>query len=56
MFASPTTRAAGGLDFSAIGGKNKGTAVPQSLRYRSGAQHPICNQTTTWLKKYPIKC
>jgi hypothetical protein len=25
---SPTTRRAGGLDFSAIGGKNKGTAVP----------------------------
>jgi len=24
----PTTRAAGGLDFTAIGGKNKGTAVP----------------------------
>ncbi len=25
---SPTTRGAGGLDFTAIGGKNKGTAVP----------------------------
>jgi len=29
---SPTTRIAGGLDFTAIGGKRQGREVPQSLK------------------------
>ena len=32
---STTTRKAGGLDFTAIGGKRQGREVPQSLRVES---------------------
>ena len=38
---STTTRKAGGLDFTAIGGKRQGREVPQSLRVEPGAQHPV---------------
>jgi heavy metal translocating P-type ATPase len=38
---STTTRTAGGLDFSAIGGKIQGREVPQSLRVEPGAKHPV---------------
>ena len=40
-FESTTTRTAGGLDFSAIGGKRQGREVPQSLRVKPGAKHPV---------------
>jgi len=36
-----TTRAAGGLDFSARGAKRQGREVPQSLRVEPGAKHPV---------------
>jgi len=32
MLGSTTTRLAGGLDFTAIGGKRQGSEVPQSLK------------------------
>ena len=32
MLGSTTTRLAGGLDFTAIGGKRQGSEAPQSLR------------------------
>ena len=38
---STTTRKAGGLDFTAIGGKRQGREVPQSLRVEPGAKHPV---------------
>jgi len=38
---STTTRKAGGLDFTAIGGKRQGREVPQSLRVEPGASHPV---------------
>jgi hypothetical protein len=38
---STTTRKAGGLDFTAIGGKRQGHEVPQSLRVEPGAKHPV---------------
>ncbi len=38
---STTTRTAGGLDFSAIGGKIQGREVPQSWRVEPGAKHPV---------------
>jgi len=38
---STTTRTAGGLDFTAIGGKRQGREVPQSLRVEPGAKHPV---------------
>ena len=38
---STTTRTAGGLDFTAIGGKRQGHGVPQSLRVESGTRHPV---------------
>jgi len=38
---STTTRTAGGLDFTAIGGKRHGREVPQSLRVKPGARHPV---------------
>ena len=38
---STTTRKAGGLDFTAIGGKRLGREVPQSLRAEPGAEHPV---------------
>ncbi|MGD8883735.1 MAG: hypothetical protein PVI82_17685, partial [Desulfobacterales bacterium] len=36
-----TTRIAGGLDFTAIGGKRQGHEVPPSLRVEPGAKHPV---------------
>jgi len=36
-----TTRRAGGLDFTAKGGKRQGRAVPQSLRVKPDAKHPV---------------
>ncbi|MBW2412322.1 MAG: hypothetical protein JRF72_21185 [Deltaproteobacteria bacterium] len=36
-FESTTTRKAGGLDFTAVGGKRQGREVPQSLRVEPGA-------------------
>jgi len=38
---STTTRTAGGLDFTAKGGKRQGREVPQSLRVEPGAKHPV---------------
>ena len=38
---STTTRTAGGLDFSATGGKRQGRKVSQSLRVAPGAKHPV---------------
>jgi len=38
---STTTRTAGGLDFTAIGGKRQGREVPQSLRVEPDAKHPV---------------
>jgi hypothetical protein len=38
---STTTRAAGGLDFTARGGKRQGREVPQSLRVEPGAKRPV---------------
>jgi len=38
---STTTRTAGGLDFTAIGGKRQGREVPQSLWVEPGAKHPV---------------
>jgi hypothetical protein len=38
---STTTRKAGGLDFTAIGGKRQGHEVPQSLRVEPGAKNPV---------------
>jgi hypothetical protein len=38
---STTTRKAGGLDFTAIGGKRQGREVPQSLRVEPVAKHPV---------------
>ena len=38
---STTTRTAGGLAFTAIGGKSQGREVPQSLRVEPGASHPV---------------
>ena len=38
---STTTRKAGGLDFTAIGGKRQGREAPQSLRVEPGAKHPV---------------
>jgi hypothetical protein len=40
-YGSTTTRKAGGLDFTAIGGKRQGQEVPQSLRVEPGAKHPV---------------
>jgi hypothetical protein len=37
---STTTRTAGGLDFTVIGGKRQGHEVLQSLRVEPGAKHP----------------
>jgi hypothetical protein len=36
-----TTRTAGGLDFTATGGKRQGREVPQSLWVEPGAKHPV---------------
>ena len=38
---STATRTAGGLDFTAIGGKRQGREVPQSMRVEPGAKHPV---------------
>jgi len=38
---STTTRTAGGLDFTATGGKRQGHEVPQSMRVEPGAKHPV---------------
>jgi len=40
-FESTTTRKAGGLDFTATGGKRQGREVPRSLRVEPGAKHPV---------------
>ena len=43
-YGSTTTRKAGGLDFTAIGGKRQGQEVPQSLKTNAvepGAKHPV---------------
>jgi len=41
VFEPTTPRKAGGLDFTAIGGKRQGREVPQSLRVEPGAKHPV---------------
>jgi hypothetical protein len=41
FFESTTTRIAGGLDFTAIGGKRQGREVPPSLQVKPGAKHPV---------------
>jgi copper chaperone CopZ len=54
---STTTRKAGGLDFTAKGGKIQGSEVPQSLRVEPGAKHLVwktqlnkecCSQPFNW--------
>jgi hypothetical protein len=44
---STTTRTAGGLDLTAIGGKRQGREVPQSLRVKPGAKHPVWKTQST---------
>jgi len=44
---STITRTAGGLDFTAIGGKRQGRKVPRSLRVKPGAKHPVWKTQTT---------
>jgi hypothetical protein len=39
------------LDFTAIGGKRQGREVPQSLRVKSGAKHPVWK--TQWIRMLP---
>ena len=42
MDRAPTnTRTAGGLDFTARGGKRQGREVPRSLRVKPGAKPPV---------------
>jgi hypothetical protein len=38
---STTTRTAGDLDFTAIGGKRQGREGPQWLRVKPGSKHPV---------------
>jgi hypothetical protein len=38
---STITRTAGGLDFSAMGGKRQGRVMPQLLRVKPGAKHAV---------------
>ncbi|MGD8942929.1 MAG: hypothetical protein PVJ37_06675 [Desulfobacterales bacterium] len=38
---STTIRPAGGLDFTAEGGKRQGREVPPSLRVKPGVKHPV---------------
>ena len=65
LFESKTTRIAGGLDFTVIGGKRQGAEVPQSLETtrRNRVQSPAVagfgkpNQTNPNLRRtsnYPI--
>jgi hypothetical protein len=43
-------RSRDGLDFTAIGGKRQGHEVPQSLRVKPGAKHPVWKtQSIVWL-------
>ena len=47
---STTTRTAGGLDFPAKRGKRQGREVPQSLRVKPGAKHPVWKtQLSSWV-------
>jgi hypothetical protein len=48
---STTTRIAGGLAFTAIGGKRQGRKVPQSLRVKPGAKHPVWKTQSTLFYK-----
>ena len=48
QFESTTTRKAGGLDFTAIGGKKQGREAPQSLRVEPGAKYPV------WKTQLPV--
>jgi len=48
---STTTRKAGGLDFTAIGGKRQGREVPQSLRAEAGAEHPVWKAQSSGLSR-----
>ena len=41
LFEITTTRTAGGLDFTAIGGKRQGREAPQLMRVEPGAKHPV---------------
>ena len=43
---STTTREAGGLDFTATGGKRQGREATQSLRVEPGAKHPVWKAQT----------
>ena len=43
---STTTRKAGGVDFIAVGDKRQGREVPQSLRVKPGAKHPVWKTQT----------
>ncbi len=47
---STTIRTAGGLDFTAIGGKRQGREVPQSLRVEPGAMHPVWKTQSATIK------
>jgi hypothetical protein len=40
-FGAKTTRRAGGLDLTAIGGKIQGLKAPQSLLVKPGTKHPV---------------
>jgi hypothetical protein len=50
---STTTRTAGGLDFTAIGGKRQGREVPQSLRAEPGVKHPVWKAQSTIRQNHP---
>jgi len=50
---STTTRKAGGLDFIAAGDKRQGREVPQSLRVKPGAKHPVWKTQT--VSKSPFR-
>jgi len=53
---STTTRTAGGLDFTAIGGKRRGREGPQSLRVEPGAKHPVWKtQPKSLVRKDPVR-
>jgi putative transcriptional regulator len=48
---STTIRKAGGLDFTAHGGKRQGREVPQSLRAEPGAEHPVWKAQSSGLSR-----
>ncbi len=52
---STTTRTAGDLDFTAIGGKRQGREVTQSLRVEPGAKRPVWKTQSTEDPKHTLQ-